>query len=136
MKKFCRKVVLTLCFLLVFLGIGMFALVKMATHGNFSQTKTEEYIKKYGPERFRQDVLKIQIDDSSSLSAKWPDSVKALKPIGIYIASEGIYIKMEEMFVTEKGVFVPFKTHEQMSEDGDSSFEMKFNGIYFYYVTG
>src|SRR5436190_20336644 len=65
----------------------------------------------------------------------WKESIAVLKPESVLVTNEGLYIKTESFFATERGFFVPRPaTVVNGSHGTEPSYKKLGNGIYRYEI--
>ena len=84
---------------------------------------SEIILKKYPVEAFH-------IDEG-----EWPESIKALSPLSLWVNHEGLYILTKKEFVVGRGVFIPREDSEKYLEKTDiPSYDRIVKGIYKFYA--
>ncbi|MBU1054158.1 MAG: hypothetical protein KKC46_10050 [Proteobacteria bacterium] len=84
------------------------------------------------------EVLRNNVESNMSDVEVLPNYIKSLNPISVYITNVGIYIKLEQSFVEESGVFIP-KEGIQVTEGlGYDPNYIKIGGssVYSYHIKG
>ena len=67
----------------------------------------------------------------------WPESLRLLQPEAVFVAHEGVYIRLETGFVTESGLLVAFPGVTVTTDTGkDPKFEHIEGRIYRYRIKG
>ena len=97
--------------------------------------------KHYSADSF--DLVSIEKEAMELISNDWvsmqhlPKTIKSLKPVSIRISDAGLYIKMDEMFVSESGLFI-FRSENSMLTlvGGDPEFKHLANKVYSYVIKG
>ena len=65
----------------------------------------------------------------------WPDTIKALEPINIRKTKNGIFIQLDESWVEESGLFLPFNG-VNMNENSDPNYKQLDQHVYSYHIKG
>ena len=69
--------------------------------------------------------------------SKWTTSIQKLNPIKVYVNENGLFIKTNEGFVEETGVFIKKQNIEkEFKEDTDPGYTQIEDRIYFYKIKG
>jgi hypothetical protein len=81
-------------------------------------------------------ILKRYPVDSLFLNdEEWPESIKALSPLSLWINHEGLYIITKKQFVVRRGVFIPREDSQEYSENTSMpSYTRIAAGIYKFYA--
>ena len=67
----------------------------------------------------------------------WPASVATLKPQGVYVRADGLYVVTWSLFVGERGVFVPkAKASFSANHGTDPQYEPVGHGVFVYRISG
>ncbi len=95
----------------------------------------------YSPESF--DLNSIEIDAAALIETgvinldDLPDSIGLLMPKAVYLQPNGLYIKLDESFVSESGLFIPrVKSLFVPSNGVDPEFIKLSEGVYSYVIKG
>jgi len=66
---------------------------------------------------------------------EWPESIKALSPLSLWVNQEGLYILTKKRFVEGWGVFIPREDSEKYLEKTTlPSYDRVVKGIYKFYA--
>lgn len=65
----------------------------------------------------------------------WPDTIKSLDPLSVRKTIDGIYIQLDESWVEESGLFLPFKG-VKMNNNSDPNFKQLDQNVYSYHIKG
>ena len=69
--------------------------------------------------------------------SSWPEAVANLKPKRVYRTDEGVYICTYELFIEERGVFIPDPASSFMpGRNGDPSYNVVAPGVFTYRSAG
>ncbi len=66
---------------------------------------------------------------------EWPESIKALSPLSLWVNNEGLYFLTKKQFVIGRGVFIPREDSEKYLEKTTMpSYSRIVKGIYKFYA--
>ena len=70
-------------------------------------------------------------------TSRWPATIRMLQPQSVSTDSQGVYVKMGELFVEEWGYFVPWNAVAfDPSASGDPSYRALGSDVYWYEIKG
>jgi hypothetical protein len=65
----------------------------------------------------------------------WPETIRALSPLSLWVGHEGVYIKSKQRFVESWGLFIPREDSEKYLEQTTiPSYSRITKGVYKYYA--
>jgi len=80
-------------------------------------------------------LKKYQVDTFLKNEEEWPESIKALSPLSLWVNHEGLYILTKKQFVVGRGVFIPREDSEKYLEKTTMpSYNRIVKGIYKFYA--
>ena len=83
------------------------------------------------------DQLVLRVPPGTVPQGEWPSEMRRIKPLGVRIGAEGVYLKMQSFFATEKGIFIHNTNSSFRPEkDGDPSYRPLRGKIYWYEIKG
>jgi len=79
-------------------------------------------------------LKKYPVEASHINEEEWPESIKALSPLSLWVNNEGLYILMKKRFVEGWGVFIPREDSEKYLEETTiPSYDRIVKGVYKFY---
>src|SRR5215831_21289618 len=103
----------------------------------------EMEVRRIGAEKLAQAADSLRpVEEQSSVKVNipataWPESLRLLQPEAVFVAHEGVYIRLETGFVTESGLLVAFPGITVPTDNGkDPRFEHIEGRIYRYRIKG
>lgn len=80
-------------------------------------------------------LKKYPVEASLINEEEWPESIKALSPLSLWVNQEGLYILTKKRFVEGWGVFIPREDSEKYLEKTTlPSYDRVVKGIYKFYA--
>ncbi len=80
-------------------------------------------------------LKKYPVEASLINKEEWPESIKALSPLSLWVNQEGLYILTKKRFVEGWGVFIPREDSEKYLEKTTlPSYDRVVKGIYKFYA--
>ncbi len=94
------------------------------------------WLLKYRIEKFGFEQILKAADENNDL-IKFENAIKGLSPKKVYRNGDGIFIKFDEFFVTEDGIFILDKNSTFKPQKGtDPSFKRLSNRLFWYHISG
>jgi hypothetical protein len=80
-------------------------------------------------------LKKYPVDTLLENEEEWPESIKALSPLSLWVNHEGLYILTKKQFVVGRGVFIPREDSEKyLAKTTMPSYSRIVKGIYKFYA--
>lgn len=80
-------------------------------------------------------LKKYPVNASHINEEEWPECIKALSPLSLWVNCEGLYILTKKQFVVGRGVFIPREDSEKYLEKTTMpSYNRIVKGIYEFYA--
>jgi hypothetical protein len=80
-------------------------------------------------------LKKYPVEASLRDEEEWPESIKSISPLSLWVNQEGLYILMKKRFVEGWGVFIPREDSDKYLENTTlPSYDRVMKGIYTFYA--
>ena len=81
-------------------------------------------------------VMRTHKVTASVSEQEWPEEILNLKPKGVRVSAEGLYVVTDSWFVEEAGLFIPRNEAAPRNNSGDPQFRQLHEKLFTYRIKG